>query len=297
MRTSLIITAVMAITSVRVRAAPTARLDVIGNACPDQSIERRVAALMGRDPFVDEPTSSIIVTIERARDAIAAHIQLGDDRREVEAPSCDELGDAVAIVVALALRDETTTPNTQPPAPAEHLTSRTAIYARAKVPSTNALEVGAASSIGVSTAGVRTQLAIGGALRRGSGSFGLEAQLGLPDTISLGNMASVAIDSAAIAIAPCLRARGFALCSLVIAGLVHGSGEHLLDANAVWSPQLALGARIVWRHALVGATELQARVDIDGAITRTQFVVDDRVVWSTPRIEALAGVGVLAHFP
>jgi hypothetical protein len=96
------------------QSAPTARLrwstDV---ACIDApSVRREVGAILGRDPFRDDPRASFDLEGRAAPStagALAVEVRMHDEPgtlvgvRTVEARSCDELAPALAVVVAMMI--------------------------------------------------------------------------------------------------------------------------------------------------------------------------------------------------
>jgi len=100
-----------------------------------------------------------------------------------------------------------------------------------------------------------------------------------------------------LSISPCIHRGAFAVCGLASGGVIRGAANNLRDARTAYSPVLSAGARLVWEHAVSDRFALRLHVDAEGLLTTTRFDVDQMVVWTTPRFEAAAGVGVLAHFP
>ena len=282
-------------------AAP-AKLVVIDDACSSELFASRVAALSGRDPFADGPVAGvapITVEIERTPRGVAARVRSGDDQRDLAAATCDELGDAVAVVVALAIRDLPAAVATSVEVP--HAEARSVPVVRSIIHrSTSALELEAASSLGVSSVGLRSRIAIGGDLRRGPVSLGLDLSGDLPAALpvgAVGDGAHVTVEGASLSIAPCVHAGPIAACTLATVGVLRGAGTGLLESHPAAAKYVAVGGRLAVRRSLTRSTALELHIDVDAPITTTRFTVDQMLVWSTPRIEGWCGVGVVAHFP
>ena len=95
--------------SVSVASADPVRLEVTSDRCDLAPVRTTVAALAGKDPFDDAAGRVIRIDGTELTDAPIARIWFDDGHgrlrgpRVVEAASCTELVDSVALVVTMAL--------------------------------------------------------------------------------------------------------------------------------------------------------------------------------------------------
>ena len=60
---------------------------------------------------------------------------------------------------------------------------------------------------------------------------------------------------------------------------------------------MTAGLRIAWERPVTGRIAIRAHLDAAALLTTTRFDIDDMPVWTSPRVEVLAGLALLAHFP
>lgn len=332
---------VVAATATPAAASPI-RLDVSGDACSLDSLETQLTALAGTDPIDAAAAAGVRVLVTRPAHGYQAQIFFDDGNgairgpRVVEAKSCGELVQSVALVVVMALPDQVSSesapveePEQSEPAPVEELARaepapaaepkqvelppasppvaplavgrETTIVASVE-PSRDAsgsanLGVFAAGGGGISTHGVAGQLILGARIERGRVSLAAEVRADAPEQLVVAQMASVHVLRSQLSLAPCVHAGAFAGCVVASAGAFHGSADGLASERSVYSPLLSTGARVIWEHPLTERLALRVHAGIDALVTTTSFDVDHMRVWVSPRFEGSTGVGVLAHFP
>jgi hypothetical protein len=332
---------VVAATATPAAASPI-RLEVSGDACSLDSLETQLTALAGTDPIDAAAAAGVRVEVTRPAHGYQAQIFFDDGNgairgpRVVEAKSCGELVQSVALVVVMALPDQASSepapveePEQSEPAPVEEpahaepapaaerkqverlpasppvappaVGRETAIVVSVE-PSRDAsgpanLDVFAAGGGGISTHGFAGQLILGARIERGRVSLAAEVRADAPEQLVVAQMASVRVFRSQLSLAPCVHAGAFAGCVVASAGAFHGSADGLASERSVYSPLLSTGARVIWEHPLTERLALRVHAGIDALVTTTSFDVDHMRVWVSPRFEGSTGVGVLAHFP
>lgn len=301
MRRGVVAVLVVAAAARAAEASPI-RLDVTGDACSLDGLEARLTALAGTDPV--DASAAAAVRIEVTAPG-AARIFFDDGvgairgPRIVDATSCVELAESVALVIAMALPDRPA-PVAAPvaaeskPAPVE----TAIVVAHEPARSTPiTFDVLAAGGGGVSAHGLAGQLIAGARVRSGALSVDAELRADAPQQVVLAQMAGIEVTRAQVSLGPCVHAGGFAGCAVASVGAFHGSGSGLVSARSAYSTLVAGGARVTWEHAITDRLALRLHAGVDALATTTVFDVDHMQVWVSPRIEGSAGIGVLAHFP
>lgn len=323
-----------------VRALPTLHLayEIAGHreACPDEPAFRRSVALrLGYDPFVPEgrPAArrlSVTVTETAPR---SVTVTLLDDAGKVlgrrvinePPPDCGELVANAAFAASVAIDPSVLTrpappaeipaPGTSAPveppaeaaarrAPAEPHTEAPPAPARAAiVPS---LRVGAATSFGVSP-GAALGFVLGGSVRSGAVSAGLEGRLDLP-TESERSLAGAPDRSVTVRTSLLVGGAhvcghfGAArvvpyVCAVVFAGALRGASSGIASAKEDVSAYVAAGPRLGAALALSEHITIDLRIDVPFALAAVELRVDDRAVWTSPAVAAVAGVGASFVLP
>ncbi len=286
---------VLALLAASASAQPR-RVDVIGEACDASALADDVAKLDGE---VLDASASASVRVELvapfgARVSFVAGDGTIAGPRVIEAQSCDELVTSIALVIAMT---PTAAPSPPPPrAPIRYdaalEVTRSVVVAAPAVVRWDAIVGGAGS---VDAGGPEGRLAIGVCWRRGDRSLGAELRGDLPDdrTLAVGR---IDVLRAELAVTPCLHRGELAACALAAAGVWRGAGIGLLTERAVLAPVATLGVRIAWERGITGWLALRAYLDADALVTTTRFDVDAMPVWTSPRVEAIAGLSLLARF-
>jgi hypothetical protein len=101
---------------------------------------------------------------------------------------------------------------------------------------------------------------------------------------------------AQIELAPCQHIGAFAACAVIAAGALRGSGIGLAQERAVLAPLAAIGGRLAWEQPLGHSFAALVQVDALVLATTTRFDVDAMTVWTSPRVEAIGGLSLLARF-
>jgi len=102
-----VVVAIAAGASVAAAAPRTAQLSYVGDACSADDLVARVHELVGRNTFVKEGEAAVLqiaVHIEAGPRATVSIAQGG--QRELDASSCGEMIDAIAIVIAIDVAGE-----------------------------------------------------------------------------------------------------------------------------------------------------------------------------------------------
>ena len=234
-----------------------------GDHCELAGLSARVAEL---DARLD---SSIHIDTTVEADHASARLHLPSGTRELSATNCDELEQAIALVIAMVA---------QPRVAVEQ-------------PIETELVAGGLGSVGGDG-----RVIVGARWRRGDASIGAELHVDRPGAVSLG-MSEIGIWSGSLEMSPCLALGPVETCATASAGVFHGSGLRLADASTAFSPRVDAGARLQWQHAVTARFGIQLRADVDAILTTTRFDIDHMPVWTNRRFEAWTGGGVVAHFP
>ena len=88
-------------------------------------------------------------------------------------------------------------------------------------------------------------------------------------------------------------------CGVVQAGKIWGRSEGVPAPATIGEPYLGMGARFGAELRLMPITPhlgLRLSADVLGNVTRSTFLIDDRAVWTTPRLAGGVGLGVFAFW-
>jgi len=301
--------------SVGLASASPLRLDVHGDACDFSGLDTQVRQAAAGDPVLPNERAAIRIELLKSADAFEAHIVFDDGNggvrgpRVVTATTCGELGEAVAVVVAIALPGLATSPQpvsvSTPPNPArsqlaiadrtsDSLVAHVVIREPARPIETDVLVAGAGDVASQSVVG---QLLIGLRLRRGATSLEGELRLDAPSERLLKGMGTIGMFRTQASISPCLHVTSFAACGVLSAGTVRGSGIGLTEARTVYTPLVSAGFRLAWERSITERMAVRLYGEIDTVLTTTTFDVDNMPVWTSPRLEGSLGIGFLAHLP
>jgi hypothetical protein len=287
------------------------RLEITGGACHANALAGDILKLSG-EQFVDAARASVHVELV-APSAARVSFDDGDGNvsgpREIAASECGELLASIALVIAMT--PSTPVATAAPTPSAEPTLPPTARSEPQPHPTSDALEVGRAFVLtspqatrwdvlvgGTSrfdTHGVDGVIAAGVRYRRGTRSVSGELQVDVPERDALAT-GRVDVLRAELAVAPCQHFGSFAACAVIAAGTLRGSGVGLADERAVLAPLVTVGARIAWERQLGRLFAVRATVDGDVLATTTRFDVDSMPVWTSQRVEASAGLSLLARF-
>jgi hypothetical protein len=281
-----------------------ARLEDAGTACSLDGLEADVEALIGRDPFDDAAGSAIRIETEVVGEGVVARLAIGDEQvRTLEGADCEELVESLAIVVVLVLRAEAPEPEPEPeplpePKREPEPEPRLAVAASVEVspsPAPIALDVIAGGAAAGSGAGMAPELALGLRVSRGRARVGVELSLRAPDELAAGD-GRVVVTTARATVLACFRGN-IDLCAVGSGGVVRGSASGVVDARAASTPLAACGLRASWERPLTGRFALRVHAEARAALTTSRFLVDEMPVWTSSRVEAGAGLSLVAHIP
>lgn len=312
-------------------AIPTAsarpvRLDQAGT-CDLHGLDARVAGLTGGDPFDDEASAGISVRTRADAGKVIAEIRTDDGNHHITGPrivsaaTCNELLDATATIVAMAIAalpppaqidaddaDDDLPPELLPASERKSAAPRSpavdpdpdpeagSIRATASRSSRNQLAIlvgGAGTTSGDHT---MAQAMAGIRLRRGGRSLTLEAHVDSPESMDAG-VGHIAVWRAEATLSPCLHFGTFAGCALASLGTIHGESTGFIGSRSAATPLVGFGGRATWEHPLTDRWALRVHLDVSALATETRFDVDNMAVWKSQRVEGSAGIGVFAQFP
>lgn len=278
------------------------------DACDLARVRAQVVTLVGRDPFDDRAPIEITIesrAVDDADEAILSVVDAGGERgsRTVSARTCDELVTALAVAVALAIE------SLPPPAevtPREHPSAEIDIDAEEPPTVTTAVTRHLASRAfdivadgvgGPTDRGWRGSFAFGARTRRGHAALEVEAEWTPSETVAVGATGSVHVSSSALAISPCVAARGLFACGTAATGWIRGTGVGLFDPHNATTLMVALGGRVGWERPLTVGFAIRVFGEVRARVTTTRFLVDQMPVWTSPGYDARAGIGLVAHLP
>ena len=280
----------------------SARITADG-VCDLAGLDVRTNELLGRTAIVDGAAARIsIVTADRAG-AVTATLTFADNAgtqsaRTLDAASCAELIDPLAIVLSLLLREDTgsrAAPERPlpplPPAPPEPETEVADIPVVPARTRSRMLELAATMGTGGTGA-----IILGGRVERRRHALGLELHAGLPSATELG-VGTVRVMTAKLDAVACYRHGGFGACGLVMAGLVHGRGEDLMTPQTSILPMAGVGARLEWRQPMSRWGGVRLFADVEQLLSTTRFLVDAIPVWTSDARQAWLGAGIYFYSP
>ena len=315
------------------QAPPVARLsfDRAGGAEPcvdEEELRERVAARLGRDPFVEEAPLAIdvrispadasgfvaMIALTDARDARETHREITSSRAD-----CADLGDALALAVSLAVdptsllrpagaesveaaepsaSDEATTsgspaapePEPEPAeAPASEETAREFHDERS---SPISLRIGAMlfGSYGVApNASAGLALSLGARYR--DVSLDLELRAEVPTEID-GDNGTVRGAPFTAALVPCGHVDAVALCGVLRAGAFYGEGVDAVASRSALSAYTAIGVRGGAEIPIGPSVDLRVLGEATTPVTSVELRLGPEVVWDTPPVALSIGVGL-----
>jgi len=280
-------------------ASPT-RLDITGDACDLGELEAQVRAIAGREPFSVDATASVLVGTSTSATGFSARawFESGDGERRgpriVEAATCDELVEALAVIIAMTL--PALAPEPARPAVVAMPTAL-GIEAREELVRTGHTQLILSAAGGVSTHGWKQQLIFGARTKRQARSLAIELRVDAPREVEVTMTGHVDVLKSVVSVSPCLHAGPVGVCALASAGVIRGSGTGLVDARTAFTPTAAVGARLTWEHPFTRLLTLRLHLDAEALVTTTRFDVGHMPVWISNRFEVWGGAGVIARIP
>jgi hypothetical protein len=290
----------------RTASATPVRLQSSGDACRLDALEAQLASLLGTDPIDPHARAGVRVEVDKPASAIEGRVWFDDGvairgPRIVTASTCSELVDSIALVIAMALPDlATPVAITQPPAAPPMIDvppPDPGAAVEARTPEPKWFDVVVAGAAGIGSGRVEGELIVGVGARRRAMSLNVELRADLPQDDAVAAGERVAVLRAQVTVSPCLHVAAFSGCALASVGALRGAGVGLMSERHAYAPLVAGGLRAAWEHPILGGIALRLHVDVDALATTTQFDVDYMQAWVSPRFEASAGIGIVAHFP
>jgi hypothetical protein len=277
------------------RAEPL-RLEVTQDGCDLGAVEGAIDALAGRDAF--DPAADRVIRVEGAQQdgTPAARVWMSDATgqlrgpRVVTAKTCDDLVQAVSVVVAMVLPPPDPPHPEPPPPPVVEIDDPAS-----PPPARTQLSVFAAGAMTAS--GSHEQVLAGMAWRHGWASLQLAVDHDAASTIDVGPLAAIEISRSDLRVAACGHDGAFAVCPVLGGGVISGNAIGLLRERSIASQVLFTGVAAMWEHALSRRIALRAHVQADVLLTTTDLQVDHMSVWRSPRIDGAAGLGLVVQFP
>jgi hypothetical protein len=295
--------------------------------CPDVTQFRAaIGRQLGYEPFRASADKHVVVLIARKEVGFEGRIrwsdaegqQVGDRRLSSRRADCGEIAASVAFSVAVQIQllaalapppvaeapPQPAEPAT-PPEPSVTPKERPAAHAPIEVeapaapaaPGRFRLSIGAGPSLAIGVApraaGLGRLFASG---RAGHFSLELAGDAALPVTQQDASGKGFTLDRFAAEAAACGHFAALAACVTGTLGRLqaHGLGVDMRDAPAGWFSQL--GARLAATYDFSDRYFAAARVDGLVMIAPTHVTLNDSVVWTTPRVGAVLGLDVGAHF-
>ena len=292
------------------------RLSTSGDVCALTDLSARVAEIVGRAPFDADAAESIVVVVNRDWKGLLADVTFdhgnGNSRgpRRVRATNCDELIDAVALIVAMGLprdREEHTQPSTRAstdtPTAERTLSLEASPSIASRISQPTGVRSALRSDVIVGGAGLATgkelggELVLGGRVRRGRTSLAAEASVQAPREINVAAQGRVDILRVELSLSPCEHLGAWSACVLASLGTIRGSGNGLSGATSVLTPLAAGGVRGAWEVGVSDGVVVRLHVGLNVLATKTVFDVDHMPVWSSQRVEGVLGIGILKRIP
>lgn len=285
-------------------AAEPVQFSIAGtpDACLDETALRTaVVGKLRRDPFRADAAVQIVVSVERTETTAAAKIErIGEagtrGERLVELTDLDCAAALETTALSLAIVIEPAWVGNEPvreptPAPRPAVVPPTR---PAPAPAWSAwVGVGGLVAIGAgpSTAlGADLQLGV----RRGRVSLSVEGRLDRESELP--------IDGGVVAGASRLVVGVACFHTVVRACVVGGGGTLRGESRGISNPRsdssgiAVVGGRIASTRTLAGPVTLVVHADLLVNAVRTEFAIDDEVVWETAQIQALIGAGIEVRF-
>jgi hypothetical protein len=311
-------TLAMIATSTVARAQPTI-ITIRGDACDLSALEADLAEALASRSVGDSRVS----VVTHSGPTLSAEVLFVDASaqaygpRVVAASTCDDLFDAIALVIVMAIPEPVHKPSVpSPPKVEDAAPPQTSILpsgdSHAPLPTIDSVSITRSAptdttaalafdgylggSSTVTSRGINEHLVLGARLQRGGGSVVVQARIDAPEEARVTTSGKVTVTQGDLSVAPCVHFGSVAGCGSISAGFVHGSGETLNAARNATTPIFATGMRFGWERFVT--SRLAVRLQVDGRVllTTTRFDVDYMPVWQTSRFEGSAGVGLLARF-
>lgn len=261
------------------------------DSCPAApAVEARIEERLGGP--IDVGDHRIVVEVTREGDVFVAHIALDDDdARTLDATSCDDLFDAVAVIVARLASEH----RPAPPVPREAPPPVAIAVAHAVSAATPPWRLGARLS-GASVVGVLPGVAVGAELAAVGEHGPLSAELAVMQWASRSQAISgLAVDHVDVGLRAAALRVGYRIADLPVravvsaeAGSMTGSGE--TSGSGTWLA-VGVGAQAWWQAT--SRVRIVAGLEADDARERVRFTLSTGMVEYEPgAVSARGTVGV-----
>jgi hypothetical protein len=304
------------------RATPTARLvysrSTDAESCPEETALRHaVAAQIGYDPFFAWATRTVVATLSRREGAFVASVDLVDEHgiahgaRELRSTGkCDELLDAVALTIAIAIDPQSLShpapapppppppvpPPPDPPSPAPFAQETRPPPAPTKGSTAAEASLGAVASTGVAP-GPAVGLSLGADLRWRMVSLGLEGRVDAPAGKSAQAGGDVSAWLAVGSLVPCVYVGPVLACALAQAGSMQASGTGVLDARSRQIAWWAAGGRLGVLVPVAAGFSVRVRTDVVADLRPPTLYLEGAPAWPAPAVAVSLGADALLRFP
>ena len=280
--------------------------------CIDEpELRERVAARLGRDPFVAEAPLEARVRIEGG-EGYRAVIELtrGEERTRRELASaradCSDLADALALALSLAVDPASLLAPPRPPEPdpavaepeppiAEPPVSELPVAEPAPPPRDDDVSARLGAHL-LGSWGVAPEVSGGLALSAGfrlmDFSIDLELRGEVPTEVA-GTNGSVRGAPFTAGLAPCAHVDVVTLCGVVRAGVFWAEAVEAASARAGFAPYLSLGVRGGVEVPLASAVSLSVLGELGAPLLGAELLLGSERVWGTPPVSASVGLGVV----
>jgi hypothetical protein len=286
-----------------------ARLDGAASCPSPMQTENAVKSRLGYDPFRDDAKDVIEVFIEQYQGGLRARLQLKDTsgatrgKRELLSPStdCSELSSALTLAIAIAVDPQAFLGGPPPPAPVASAPEVSMTppppppLVEAERPGVHVR--GAVGLLGLvgTTPGVTGGLALRVTVAGERWSVSLDGRGEWPRTLDAGP-GTVGVTNLVGLVAPCFHVRWFGACGLVGGGVTRVTSTGLEGSKDGSAPFFQLGGRVQAMFELSRLISLGGSVDVLAPVTRAVVMVGDEQLWTTPALNASAGLFVAFTF-
>jgi hypothetical protein len=269
-------------------------------ACADAAaIRAGVTSRLGYDPFSEEASDRMRVTIRERHHLLEARIELVDAQGELAAGrrlaargrDCGELTEAVELAMAIAID-----PVLAGPAPPAEKPLAQASASALGPPLRTEVDAGMLGSLGwlpAANLGLRAGVRLRGEVL----SLGLEARADLPAAKPLraGEASGWLLAGTLL---PCMHLRAASACALATAGALHVAGQRgLANPRQATLPYLGFGFRLAALLPIGERASLALHGDVTAPVTEARLTVDGEVVWRSPTVALTLGLGMAYRFP
>jgi hypothetical protein len=294
----------IALALVLLAAAPRAELSFSSSteACSRSALEEAVATRLGYPPFAEgEPLKVSIEILGHA--ALSARVRVtrtgapAGERTFAGAPDCDQLTQALALALAVAIDPlalSRRSPAAAPPGPATPLSPPPAPVAPAPAAQVST-PVSAASAERDDHLGLRVQAGLwlglqpAGWLAASTGAryafrqvaFEVDGFMVIPSGAELAPGVQVSSLSAGASVAGCYAWKGLEGCASLSAGALRFEAQGLARAQTGWSGFAAVGPRVGVRlpFSAPAVAALRVQADLSIPLLRIAMHVSQDTVW------------------